>query len=245
MLTRLRADLHVHTCLSPCGEDEMRPAAIVRCAKQRGLDVIAICDHNSTRNVAAVRRAAEGQGLVVMGGVEVSSAEEVHVLGLFDDAEGLNAMQKLIDDSLSGENAPDLFGEQCLCDENDVIVGRESRLLIGATSLSVEKVVAGIRSVGGLAIASHVDREGFSLLGQLGLVPEGLALDALEVSSRRSIEEALRSFPQIEGYPLVRSSDAHRLSEVGAAATTFAVVSPCVRELRKALRNEAGRAAFN
>ncbi len=116
MLSSFRADLHLHTCLSPCGEDEMRPLAIVRKAKQKGLDVIGICDHNSTGNVAAVRRSGLREGLAVVGGMEVTSQEEVHVLGLFDHEKGLAAMQRLTDDHLSGENNVELFGDQLFCD---------------------------------------------------------------------------------------------------------------------------------
>lgn len=235
----------MHTCLSPCAEEDMRPRAIVRRAKEQGLDVIGICDHNSARNVASVRRAAEDEGLAVLGGMEVTSEEEVHVLGLFDDEESLCAMQRLADENLAGENNPELFGDQFICDENDVVVGRETRLLIGATSLSLEQVVESIRGLGGLAVPSHVDRESFSILSQLGFVPSGLAIDALEVSPRCSPAEARERFPQVRGYPLVCSSDAHRPEEIGTASFTFTAESPCVVELRKALRGEDGREVMN
>ena len=223
----------------------MRPLAIIRQAKKRGLDVIAICDHNSTRNTAAVRKAGRGAGVAVIGGIEISSEEEVHILGLFDEEEDLQMMQHLIDENLTAENTPELFGPQYLCDEHDAVVGREVKLLIGATSLSVEKVVEGIHRLDGLAVASHVDRESFSILGQLGFVPEELPIDALEVSSRCPLAEARDRFPQIRGYPLVRSSDAHRLEELGMTWTEFTGASPSVQELRKALRGEFGRELMN
>ena len=106
MLTAFRADLHLHTCLSPCAEEEMNPLAIVRQAKKKGLDVIGICDHNSTRNVSSVRRAGQREGLVVIGGVEVTTREEVHIIGLFDRQESLEEMQRLIDANIHGENNP-------------------------------------------------------------------------------------------------------------------------------------------
>ncbi len=241
MLRSVRADLHVHTCLSPCADEEMKPLAIVRRAKEQGLDVIGICDHNSTANVAAVRRAGEREGVAVIGGVEITSEEEVHVLGLFDDEDSLCTIQRLLDENLHGENNPELFGDQFVCDENDVVTGRENRLLIGATSLSVDEVVESIHGLGGVAIASHVDRESFSMISQLGFVPEQLQVDALEVSSLHSMMEARDLFPQIRDYLLVRSSDAHFLKEIGAASTTFTGASPCVEELRKALHGEDGR----
>ncbi len=241
MLTTFRADLHLHTCLSPCADEKMTPLAIVSEAKKKGLDVIGICDHNSTKNVGAVRQAGRRKGLAVIGGIEVCSQEEVHILGLFDEEKSLRDMQKLIDQNLHGENNPDIFGQQYLCDEHDVIVGREAKLLIGATGLSVEEVVESIHRLGGLAIASHVDRGSFSLFSQLGFVPEGLQIDALEVSPRHSVEEARDCFPQTRDYPLVRFADAHQLEEIGIAFTTFTGDSSSVIELQKALLGEDGR----
>jgi hypothetical protein len=219
----------------------MTPLAIVSEAKKKGLDVIGICDHNSTKNVGAVRQASRRKGLAVIGGIEVCSQEEVHILGLFDEEKSLQDMQKLIDQNLHGENNPDIFGQQYLCDEHDVIVGREAKLLIGATGLSVEEVVESIHRLGGLAIASHVDRGSFSLFSQLGFVPEGLQIDALEVSPRHSVEEARDCFPQTRDYPLVRFADAHQLEEIGIAFTTFTGDSSSVIELQKALLGEDGR----
>ncbi|MFQ6035739.1 MAG: PHP domain-containing protein, partial [Sedimentisphaerales bacterium] len=157
----------------------MTPLAIVRQAKKLGLNVVGICDHNSTRNVAAVRQAGQREGIAVIGGMEVTSKEEVHILGLFDEEENLQQMQQLVDRNLHGENNPELFGQQELCSQYDTIIGQETKLLIGATGLSVEEVVESIHHLDGLAIASHIDRESFSLLSQLGFVPEGLQIDAL------------------------------------------------------------------
>ncbi len=241
MLRTFRADLHVHTCLSPCAAEQMRPIAIVAQAKKKGLDVIAICDHNSTRNVSAVRHAARRQGLAVIGGMEICSEEEVHILGLFDEDENLQQMQQLVDENLSGENNPELFGQQSLCDEQDAIVGRETKLLIGATKLSVKEIIENIHSLGGLAVFSHVDRESYSILSQLGFVPEGLQIDALEILSRCSPATARNSLPQIKGYRLVHFSDAHQLDQIGAASTRFTGNSPSVMELGKALRAEDER----
>ena len=245
MLKTFRADLHVHTCLSPCCDDEMRPSAIVTEAKNKALQVIAVCDHNSTGNVRAVRQAGRREDLAVIGGIEVCSEEEVHVLGLFDGETGLGEMQQLIDENLPGWNDPELFGRQCLCVVNDAVVDLEDRLLIGATKLTVEKIVEKIHSLGGLAIASHVDREAFGILSQLGFVPEGLEIDAVEISPLRSVSEARARFPAIEDYPTVCSSDAHRLTEIGTVCTTFTGVVASVKDLKKALLGLDGRAVLN
>ncbi len=240
-----RADMHVHTCLSPCGEDEMRPQAIARRAKEKGLDVVGICDHNATANVDAVRRACGRSGIAVVGGIEICSEEDVHIMGLFDDDGAWKEMQKVVDENLEGENDADLFGEQLLCDEYDTIIGTESRFLIGAVSLKLAEVVEHVHRLGGLAIASHVDREAFSLIGQLGFIPDGLPVDALEVSSMLTVPQISCLFPGIRKCPLVRFSDAHRLEEIGIVSTMFKGASPCVKELRRALVEKNGFEVMN
>ncbi len=206
-----------------------------------GLELIAVCDHNSMRNVAALQKRAAEVGLAVLPGMEITSAEEVHLLGLFPDLERAMAMQDLVDENLPGENIPEIFGYQVLMDEWDEILGSEDRFLAGATTLSVEDLVQAIHGYGGLAIASHVDREGFGILGQLGLIPEGLELDALEISWAMTRPEAKERFPQIRKWPLVRSSDAHRPEDVGRAWSRLRVEEASFEELKLALRGEKGR----
>ncbi|MEJ5376996.1 MAG: PHP-associated domain-containing protein [bacterium] len=241
-LVEIRADLHIHTSLSPCADTwRMTPGAIVEASRSMGLELIAVCDHNSMRNVAALQRRAAEAGLAVLPGMEITSAEEVHLLGLFPDLERAMAMQDLVDKNLPGENIPEIFGYQVLMDEQDEILGSEDRFLAGATTLSVEDLVQAIHGYGGLAIASHVDREGFGILGQLGLIPEGLELDALEISWAMTRPEAKERFPQIRKWPLVRSSDAHRPEEVGRAWSRLKVEEASFEELKLALRGEKGR----
>ncbi|MHC4426110.1 MAG: PHP domain-containing protein, partial [Planctomycetota bacterium] len=182
MMRKVRADLHLHTCLSPCADAQMQATAIVKRAKKVGLDMIGICDHNSAENVAAVVKAGAREGLPVIAGIEITSSEEAHILGLFDTERDLMPLQDEVYENLSGENNEEACGPQTIVDEWDRVVGTNRRLLIGATALTVEQVVEAIHRRAGLAIASHVDRERFSLIGQLGFVPEGLSLDALEVS---------------------------------------------------------------
>ncbi|MGQ9858817.1 MAG: PHP-associated domain-containing protein [Thermodesulfobacteriota bacterium] len=241
-LVEIRADLHIHTSLSPCTDTwRMTPGAIVKVAMEMGLQVIAICDHNSMRNVAAVQGAAGRWGPAVLPGMEITSAEEVHVLGLFPDLERAAAMQEVVDRSLPGENSPDIFGYQVLMDQDDEILGSEDRFLAGATTMGIDEIVKAIHAYDGLAIASHVDREGFGILAQLGWIPQGLALDGLEVSWAMSRPEARERFPQIRNWPLLRSSDAHRPEEVGRAWSRLMVEGPTLEEIRFALRAEGGR----
>ena len=239
MLKEYRVDLHVHTCLSPCADETMSPRAVVRQAGQQHLDGIGVSDHNTAENVASARKAAEAEGLHVLGGMEVTSREEAHILTFFDDAAALAAMQEMVYDGLEGENDESFFGTQLLVDENDGIVGRSKRLLIGSTGLGADEVVERSHDLGGIAIASHVDRESFSLIGQLGMIPEGMALDALELSPRASDEQVENC--KCLGFPLVRSSDAHYLADIGKSYTTFRLETLSVVELIKALKGADGR----
>jgi hypothetical protein len=233
-MRELKADLHVHTCLSPCARNEMTPTAIVRQAKTRGLDMIAICDHNSAENVAAVAKAGQRGSVSVIPGIEVTSREEVHVLGWFDAQESLMRMQAVVYDHLPGENDPRAFGRQVVVDQWDQATRINTNLLIGATTLTLEQVVGAIHDCGGLAVASHVDRPSFGLVGQLGFIPDGLELDALEVSPRASVKDWGH-------FPLVTSSDAHSLEDIGKSYSRFLVQEGTVEEIRKAFRGEHGR----
>jgi PHP family Zn ribbon phosphoesterase len=234
MMRKVRADLHVHTCLSPCGDTQMQATAIVEQAKKVGLDMIGICDHNSAENVAAVAKAGLREGLAVIAGMEITSSEEVHILGLFDTEGDVMHLQDVVYQNLAGQNDEQAFGPQTVVDEWDNVIRINDRLLIGATTLTVEQIVEAIHRWAGLAIASHVDRERFSLIGQLGFIPEGLELDAVEVSMASSIKQEY-------GYPVVTSSDAHFLEDIGKSSTCFMIEDMSVDEINKALRNEMGR----
>jgi len=230
----LHADLHIHTCLSPCAETGMSPFTVARLARQRGLDVIAICDHNSAENVTAVRTAARPIGLAVIGGMEITSQEEVHVLGLFPEDGSLAAAQAVVYEHLAGENDPDMFGEQLVMNEQDEVIKSNHKLLIGATDLTLEDVVQTIHELGGLAIASHVDRPSFSVISQLGFIPQSLGLDAVESCSDR-----VSASP--EGLPMISSSDAHRPGQIGTRCTRFLIDDPTIAEIGMALKHVGGR----
>ncbi len=228
-------DLHIHSCLSPCGDYAMTAANVVSRALDAGLGAIGLCDHNSAENVVAFQRAGERRGLPVLGGMEICSREEAHVLVFFDGAEALGRMQDLVYAHLAGVHDPRAFGEQVVVDERDEPLSLCERLLIGATDLAVEEIVGEARVLGGLAIAAHVDRDAFSLIGQLGFVPDDLPLDALELSPHCREESRYRAC----GLPLVRFSDAHHLHEVGRASTDLPIDRPAVDLIRAALRERS------
>src|SRR3989339_474896 len=148
MLKEFSADLRIHTCLSPCGDSEMKASLIVKKAKEKRLNIIGITDHNSCENVLAVKSCGGREGLKVMGGMEITTEEEVHILGLLDDDDALMTLQKTVYENLSGENDEGSFGEQILTDEFDRVVSHNRKLLIGATEISLETLVKLIHALG-------------------------------------------------------------------------------------------------
>jgi PHP family Zn ribbon phosphoesterase len=244
-LRRIKADLHVHTCLSPCAGLDMSPREVVNAALQKGLDLIGVCDHNSAENVLAVKKAGARNGLMVLGGTEVSSAEEAHILAFFDDDDDLLGFQDFIYRHLAGRNDEHTFGLQVIADDEDGVTGFCDRLLIGATSLPAEKIVEEARRAkgGSLVIAAHVDREAFSIIGQLGFIPPRLALDGVEVSRHTTVAEAKRRFPDCVKYPVITGSDAHSPEDIGDRYTCFTIEDGSIAEIKKALAGRDGRKA--
>ena len=241
-LRRFRADLHIHTCLSPCGELEIYPRRIVERALEAGMDIIAVTDHNTAENAAATVRAATGTRLTVLPGMEIASAEEVHVLGLFETLDDILPVQDEVFQSLP--DVPPLapfVQDQVIVDAEDGVTGFSPHFLMAATRLAVREIVDLIHRRGGLAIAAHVDRPSFSVISQLGFVPPDLDLDALEVSPLTTFSEARAGLVFGSRLPLVRFSDAHRPEEIGLASTAFRLAAPRLEEIRKALRNADGR----
>jgi PHP family Zn ribbon phosphoesterase len=226
------ADLHVHTCLSPCGDLQMSPRKIVETALSKDIDIIAICDHNTCENARAVIRAAVGKSLRVLPGMEVTSQEEVHIVALFENLEDARALQKVVYNHLHGENDEEAFGLQVVVNECSEVVSFCEKLLIGAADLSIDKVVSSIHRHSGLAIASHIDREGFGIIGQLGFIPENVSLDALEVSPRMGLVKAQREFKDYSGYTFISSSDAHFLEQIGRGTTSFFLQGPHLSEIK-------------
>jgi PHP family Zn ribbon phosphoesterase len=242
MLKRFKADLHIHTCLSPCAELEMTPLAIIKTALEKGIDIVAITDHNSAENVIAARKAAEQAGITVLSGMEITSSEEAHILALFDNAGSVMKLQDIVyKNLLPGENDEKLFGEQIVVNEKDEVMDFNKRLLIGATALSAKTIVDSIHNLGGIAIASHIDRDAFSIVSQLGFIPEDLKFDALEMSCNIERAKALIFYKEYNAYAWVTSSDAHDIEDIGKKTSDFLMKEPTIEEMKMALKNIDGR----
>jgi predicted metal-dependent phosphoesterase TrpH len=235
------AELHCHTVLSPCAEVEMIPPLIVQTAIERGINVLAITDHNASANIEAVQQAARGTGLIVLPGMELQTREEVHLLCLFDTLEQSAAWQSIVDHHLPPlENDIEHFGEQFVVDETGEFIRRETQLLLTSAALSLEDAIGRVNSIGGLAIPAHINRPAFGLIANLGFVPVDVQIEALEISRHLNVIDAVKKFPQIKGYPLVQGGDAHRLDEF-LGANVFELETPTIAELKLALRGTDGR----
>jgi PHP family Zn ribbon phosphoesterase len=242
MLKKFKADLHIHTCLSPCADLEMTPSAIVKTALEKEIDIIALTDHNSAENVIAAQEAARNKDIIVLAGMEITSSEEAHILAILDDVEGIMKLQDIVyKNLLPGENDERLFGEQIVVNEKEEVLSFNKRLLIGATSLSAQEIVNTVHSLGGLAIASHVDRDAFSIISQLGFIPGDLKFDALEMSPRTDRQKADLLFGDYNSFSWVTSSDAHWLKDMGERTTSFIMNAPTLEEMGLTLKNIDGR----
>ncbi|MBW2544823.1 MAG: PHP domain-containing protein [Deltaproteobacteria bacterium] len=241
MLKGFRCDLHIHTCLSPCADLDMYPSALVERSVAGGLDVIGICDHNASENVRYVIEASRGKSVHVFPGMEITSREEVHVIALFENIDNLLQIQKVVYNSLSGTNREEIFGCQAIVNELDEVEGFNDRLLIGSTDLSLQEVVEEIHALDGIAIAAHIDRESFSVLGQLGFIPPDIRFDALEISRRTGLKEARKRYPDLCNHTFIESSDAHFISDIGKVSTKIFMKEPSLSELKMALGKREGR----
>jgi len=225
----------------------MIPPLIVQEALERGINLIAITDHNASANVAAVQKAAElnnagaGANLVVLPGMELQSREEVHILCLFDNLDQLESLQTEVDKELPHlENDIEHFGEQFVVDETGEFIRRETRLLITSVDLSFEQVIRKVSLLGGLAVPAHVDRKAYGLIENLGFVPKDIEVEALEISRRWPLEIARLKFPQIRGYPIIQGGDVHRLEEF-LGVNEIHVEAATIAEIRLAIQNAEGR----
>ena len=204
-------DLHIHSALSPCGDNDMTPNNIVNMSIIKGLDVIAVTDHNSCGNVRAVMDVA-GDRLLVIPGMEVETSEEVHVVCYFPNIESCERMGEYIKEHMQGiKNQEEIFGEQLYMDSSDNIIGKEENLLVTATDLDIFEVVEKAKEFGGVAVPAHIDRSSYSVLSNLGFFPPELVVDTVEITAKN----CLRMQEEYgKKYNIISNSDAHYLEDI-------------------------------
>ena len=232
-----KANLHIHTVLSPCGDLEMSPHNIVRQAAARGLDIIAITDHNTARQCRVVKQIAGRYGIHVLCGVEINTREEVHCLALFDQPEQIGLFDQELYQRLADiPNDPDRFGYQVVVDENDQILEQPAKLLISSVDMGIGEVEQRVHELGGLFVPAHIDRLNNGIIAQLGFIPPDLNCDALEISRHTTREKLITQYPYLEHYSFIQSSDAHFPQDIGAVYTLFQMEQPGIKEISLSMR---------
>ena len=212
-MERLAFDLHLHSCRSPCGGEDNTPANLAGMCALAGIDVVALTDHNTAGNCAAFCRAAERYGLLALPGMELTTAEEAHVVCLFPDPAAAEGFAALVRTRLPPvKNRAAIYGPQILMDGEDNALGEEDAFLAGATGLGIYEVAELVRSFDGLAYPAHIDRPSFSLLANLGLWDPDMGFALAEVS--RNCPPGLFDRPDLRGVPHISASDAHYLDQV-------------------------------
>ena len=220
----LSYDLHLHSCLSPCGDDDMTPANIAGMAAVKGLDVIALTDHNSCRNCPALLAAAGAFGVLAVPGMELTTREEVHVVCLFAELEGAMAFDRYVYERLLPiPNREEIFGKQQIYDEEDRICAVEPLLLISAADISFDEAGELAGRFGGVMFPAHIDKGSNSLLANLGFIPPDSSFRTAELSDMRRLHDLRRQHPYLEGCRILCSSDAHYLEQIHEPELRLAV----------------------
>jgi len=240
-LKSFRAELHLHTVLSPCAAVEMIPPLIIQQAEAKGVNLIAVSDHNAIGNIQAVMQAAQGSSVSVLPGIELQTREEIHSLCLFDTLEQIQAFfEEILPTFPSLKNNAEYFGEQFVVDSSGEFIRREERLLITSCSLSLKAAWQTVQKHQGLLIPAHVNRTAFGLLPVLGFIPQDIAIEILEISRHLTPAQACAQFPQLIGYHLIQSGDAHQLDEI-LGLNQFQISQATVPEIVMAIKHENGR----
>ena len=234
-----KADLHIHTVLSPCGGLDMSPVNIIRQAVEKKLDIIAITDHNSTRHCRSAQGIAGKYGITVLAGAELNTKEEIHCLAFFENIDKADQFQQYIDHHLTVvANKPEIYGHQYLVDENEDILDEEDRLLVASLQTGIEDVIEEVHRLEGLVVPAHINRMYNGIFSQLGFLPDGLMADALELDRRAGNDNFYEKHPEIGRYPLLRNSDAHSLQQIGMATTEYWLDAPVFSEIKQVLSGD-------
>ncbi len=223
-MNRYFYDLHIHSCLSPCGSDDATPANIAGIAVLNGLQIVALTDHNTTANCPAFFKAAKAYGIVPIAGMELTTSEDIHVVCLFPSLETAEKFDREVASRrIRIKNKPEIFGNQLIMDEDDNVIGEEPDLLINATTLSLEEAYDLAVSFGGACYPAHIDRQSNGMIAALGTFPDLPAYTAFELNSASSEDEYRSRFPQIAHLERIVSSDAHDLSAISEAEHFFMI----------------------
>ena len=216
-MNRYYYDLHVHSCLSPCGDDDMTPNNIAGMAAIKGLQIVALTDHNTTKNCRAFYAAARRNGIIPIAGMEMTTAEDVHLVCLFPTLEAAEAFDAAYQQyRVLYKNRPDIFGEQPILDENDEKIGEEENLLLNASTLSIDDAYALLAEYGAVVFPAHIDRDENGIIAALGWLPETPHFACVEFRDNANIENYTKMY-NLDGKLILTDSDAHYLWDINEA----------------------------
>ena len=232
----LHYDLHIHSCLSPCGDNESTPGNIVGMAVVKGLDVIALTDHNTCKNCEVAMAIGEAYGITVIPGMELTTSEEVHVLCLFYNIEDAMKFDAFIEPRiLDIPNNPKAFGDQFLCNDDDEVIGSFPKLLISATDISFDQVYDYVKEYNGVMIPAHIDKNSFSLMSNLGFVPPDSQFKCFELADMGNLHRLQKENEYLKKCNVITDSDAHYIEKINEPVNTLYAESNSIKDVLDAL----------
>lgn len=228
-------DFHIHSCLSPCSDEDMTPNNIVNMSLLKGLNVIALTDHNTMKNCPSVMKIAEGTGLLVIPGMEIQTREDVHVVALFKDIESAALMESILDEHrLMLPHRPDKFGQQIIMNDKDEAIEEYSITLMASIDLGIDQIIKTVVEMGGAVFPAHINKQANSVLANLGFIPKDWTISAVEVFRPDENIELVNQYK--ESFKILRNSDAHYLQDISEAENTLDIPSLSCEEIIKYLR---------
>ena len=208
-------DLHIHSCLSPCGDDDSTPANIAMLAQMVGLQAVALTDHNSCKNCPAFFKAANQVGILPIAGMEITVQEEFHVLCLFPELEAAMEFDRVVHEQLLPfPNDKKIYGNQLIVDEDDNVTGEEEICLINATMIDFYTLPSLVKPLGGIIVPAHIERSAFSMIATLGSVPPDGSFDCVEIKYPGAVDNLKKAHNYLNDCNIIHDSDAHRLEDI-------------------------------
>ena len=215
-------DLHLHSCLSPCGDTDMTPNNIVNMAKLLGLDVIALTDHNTSLNCEAAMKVGDEIGLLVIPGMELTTAEDIHAVCLFPTLEKALAFSGYVDaNRIKVRNKPDIYGRQVIMNEDDEETGEIEHLLLPASFIGISDAYRKAAEFGGICYPAHIDRDSLSILSVLGEIDPMCGFRTAELADMDKLDALCAQHPILNGMNIINCSDAHYLENMREASNTI------------------------
>ncbi len=231
-------DLHIHSCLSPCADNEMTPNNIVNMASILGCDILAVSDHNNLKNVSTIINLSNNLGILGVPAVELCTQEEAHILCFFDSIKGALAFDEYLYSTIPPiKNKPDVFGEQLVMNEKDEIVGVEERLLITAADISAYELTGLLNDYGGVAVPAHIDKSSYSLMAALGVIPDDYGFTCVELRKIVDTQTYMQNHIDIANMGILKNSDAHYLENMSDEMSKIKLDKLCLKSFISAIKN--------